>query len=139
MNCLDLLHRYSYRIYNWEGLTSMQRHLARLYATPVLVRPSLQPSLSRLNLVLHTVSRSRRIHRQSTISVSHHLQREKRRYDRKEHHHQVPQISISVHKVGAHHFQQPRFNLPRGARASSQRQSRAYTHVETSESGEGQE
>ena len=41
MNCLDLLHRYSYRVYNWEGFASMQRHLARLYATPVRLLHSL--------------------------------------------------------------------------------------------------
>ena len=35
MNCLDLLRRYSYRIYNWEGIASMQRLLTRLYSTPV--------------------------------------------------------------------------------------------------------
>ena len=31
MNCLDLLPR----IYNWEGIASMQRLLTRLYSTPV--------------------------------------------------------------------------------------------------------
>ena len=41
MNCLGLLHRYSYRVYNWEGFASMQRHLARLYATPVRLLHSL--------------------------------------------------------------------------------------------------